>query len=1010
MLKLCLIRGCRIILVLVVLLLLTLALPFLSSPNINNFKQYVESRLETILHAQQVEISQLHLTWHTGPVLNLGQVHIVAPSFVVEDANIQVSYDLFDIFLASLAPEVIMQGGHIGVNLDIKSNHDSQPMNVQFTLKKMGISWTYQQNEQVLNDVNLYIKPFAQDVLVQAQGLFVHVVMGQNFLPTLVRLNIEDFSSLPPSWMAYTQGLSAVHFTLQKQGKLAWQWDFDIEGDQGLVTVDKVHLRVPFERFTGQGDIFLRQDKAFSLRRFHAKTLQWKAKDSFANAQLTWENDNLHLQVLDAATTMPKLWSWLWMLGGEHWHDWLTGMQHGRVENVHGTLDLPWSKPLLLGLAEAQFSDMTYHVNTQVSGADIALGLADDYLYQVKADVEVDEQKLHAVIHQADLNGGIGLVSGDYQITWKTLLMKIRAKGVADVGKLHTWLEPNSAQALDWGESPAKAEVQMLWYANKAEPEETIVHFYPDGKAWSLKPYGIALKVEAGMAIWDYNRGLDLNNMQVSTPWFDGELSMFLDKQQAWALDNLSLRGFAPLADLTHDFSLPIIQPQGETTFVLDYQNEQWLGMFDFEKNTWESFAGFAKPKTTNLVLNLQGKPTSTDLLPIHMQQMQVKHDGFNLDGELTITQDKLDFNFRHIQTALVEGKMRLLMPLDTQLAWGIEANASFLNKKLLQPYLLETPDTVVDTTSRPWQVFAHTKTFIWNKSKLEDVQLKFNSNTHSTGIFSAATADIGASHLQNVQASFTMLEHGKIDLHYLEADGSDQHVMISGSVNPKPDDVFAWQGLALLSGKFGTLMKQAELDQLFKEGDMQSLFLGSGEFKQGEPWWRGMKGSLRLRIDDGRIMEGGTLTHLLAAISLVDLPKYFVLQREDIVGKGLFYDKLQIEAEFNSEILDIKQLALKSSALDAGGTGKVNLNTGDLDILLIARPWQNIEAIIGNIPFFGFILAGEDKSFLRKVYRIHGPASDAAVDELNPEDAGLPQSGLLETLFSLPSKWFGEQ
>ena len=1009
MLNLCFIRGCRIILMLVLFTLISLVLLFTFPPNIDNFKPYIESKLESTLHAQQVDISQLHLTWHTGPVLDIGQVHIAAPSFVLEEAKVQLSYDLFDIFLGSLAPEIMIQDGRIGVNLDTKSKHDSKPMNIQFTFKNMDVSWTYKQNKQVLYDANLYIKPFAEDVLLQAKGLFVHFVMDQDFLPKLVRLNIEDFSSLPRSWQAYTQGLSAVRFKLQKQGKLAWQWDMDIKGDQGLVTVDKVHLRVPFERFTGQGDVSLQQDETFSLRVFHANTLQWKAKDSFANAQLTWENDNLHLQVSDAATTMPKLWSWLWMLGGEHWHDWLSAMQHGRVENVHGTLDLPWSKPLALDLAGAQFSNMTYHVNTQVSGVDIALGLADDYLYQVKADVEVDEQKLHAVIHQADLNGGIGLVSGDYQITWKTLLMQINAKGVADVGKLHTWLEPNSAHDLHWGESPAKAEVQMLWYANKAEPEETIVHFYPDGKAWALKPKGIALKVKSGMAVWDYNRGLDLNNMQVSTPWFNGELSMFLDKQQAWALGSLSLTGFAPLTKLTHDFSLPIIKPQGETTFVLDYQHQQWKANFDFKKNTWKSFAGFAKPKTNKLYLNLKGKPTSTSLLPIHMQHMQVKQDGFNLDGELTITQDKLDFNFMHIQTALFDGKMRLLMPLDPKISWGIEANATFMNKKLLQPYLVEKPDSA-DTILRPWQVFAQTKTFIWDKSKLTDVQFQFNSNRQSTGTFSAASADIGASHLQNVQASFTMLPHGKIDLHYLEADGSDQHVMISGSVKPKPDDVFAWQGLALLSGKFGTLMKQAELDQLFKEGDMQSLFLGSGEFKQGEPWWRGMKGNLRLRIDDGRIMEGGTLTHLLAAISLVDLPKYLVFQRGDIVGKGLFYDKLQIEADFNAEELDIRQLALTSSALDAGGTGKVNLDTGDLDILLIARPWQNIEAIIGNIPLLGHVLAGEDKSFLRKVYHIHGPASDAVVDELNPEDAGLPQSGLLETLFSLPSRWFGEK
>lgn len=1009
MLNVCFIRGCRIILMLVLFALLSFVLFFIFPPNIHDFKPYIESKLETTLHAKKVDISQLRLTWHTGPVLDIGQVHIVAPSFVVKEAKVQVSYDLFDIFLGSLAPEIIIQDGHAGFNLDIKSKHASKPLNIQLTLKNMDISWIYKQEKQILHDANLYMKPFAQDVLVQAKGFFVHLVMDQDYLPRLVRINIEDFSSFPTSWLAYTQGLSSVQLKLQKQGKLTWQWDVDIQGDQGLLTVDKVHLRVPFERFRGQGDVSLQQGEGFSLHIFHANTLQWKAKDSFANAQLTWENDNLHLQVSDAATTMPKLWSWLWMLGGEHWHDWLSAMQHGRVENAHGSLDLPWSKPLVLGLAGAQFSNMTYHVNTQVSGADIALGLADDYLYEVKADVEVDERGLHADIHQADLNGGIGLVSGNYQITWKTLLMEIDAKGVADVGKLHTWLEPISAQELHWGEAPAKAEVQMLWYANKVEPEKTIVHFYPEGKAWVLNPKGVALKVKSGMAVWDYNRGLDLNNMQVSTPWFDGELSMFLDKQQAWALDNLSMTGFAPLANLTSDFSLPIIQPQGETTFALDYQDQQWKAAIDFEKNTWISFAGFAKPKTNKLYLNLKGKPTSTGLLPIHMQQMQVKQKGFNLDGELTITQDKLDFHFTHIQTALFDGKIRLLMPLDAKLSWGIEANATLINKQLLKPYLEETTNKA-SAALRPWQVFAQAKTFVWNHSKLQDVQLQFNSNKHSAGTFRAATADIGASHLQNIQASFTMLEHGKIDLHYLEADGSDQHVMISGSVKPKPDDVFAWQGLALLSGKFGTLMKQAELDQLFKEGDMQSLFLGGGEFKQGEPWWRGMKGSLRLRIDDGRIMEGGTLTHLLAAISLVDLPKYLVFQRGDVVGEGLFYNKLQIEADFNAEELDIRQLALTSSALDAGGTGKVNLDTGNLDILLIARPWQNIEAIIGNIPFLGSILAGEDKSFLRKVYHIHGPASDAAVDELKPEDAGLPQSGLLETLFSLPSRWFGEK
>ncbi|MDQ7002139.1 MAG: AsmA-like C-terminal domain-containing protein [Ghiorsea sp.] len=974
-----------------------------------DFERYVESKLQTILHAQQVDITQLQLDWHAGPAVDLGRVDIITPSFVIEQTNIQVSYSLFDIFSGHLAPEVLLQGGKLGLDMDVKSSGSFKPVNAKFTLKNIDISWVYQQEKQVLYDANVYIKPLAKNIWVQAKGLSVQLVMDKGGLPKLLDVRVKDFTSLPASWMDTVQGLSDVHFILEQQGTLAWQWHINIQGDDARVTADAVHVNIPFQSFDAQGDIVLQQGDELALREFHANLVQWKAKDGFADAKLSWKHDKLHLQVLDATTTMPKLWSWLWMLGGDEWHTWLKGMHHGQISSVRGTLDLPWSKPWLLGVEQARFSDMKFHVTTQVTGADIALGSADDYLYQVKADVEVDEHKLSAVIHQADLNGGIGMVSGNYQIRWDTLLMKIDAHGTADVGKLHTWLAPESAQALHWGNAPAKAEVQMLWHADKAEPEKTIVHFYPDdGQTWELKPNGIKLKVTSGMAVWDYNRGLDLTNMQVSTPWFDGEMSMFLDKQQAWALDHLSLTGFAPLANLTRDFSLPIVQPKGETTFTLAYQDHQWKGWLDFENNTWQSFAGFVKPETSKLILNLQGQPTSTALLPIHMNQMKVKHDGFDIDAELRIDQDKLDFNFKHIKTPLVEGKMRLLMPLDAQLPWGIEADTSFLNQKLLQTYLTGEEDDSTDS-SRPWRAFIHTKTLIWDKSSLEDVQFQFNAGTHSTGVFSAASAHIGASQLQHIEASFTMLEHGKIDLHYLEADGSDQHVMISGSVNPKPDNTFAWQGLALLSGKFGTLMKQAELDQLFKEGDMQALFLGSGEFKQGESWWRGMQGSLRLRIDDGRILEGGTLTHLLAAISLVDLPKYLIFQRGDVIGEGLFYDKLQIEAEFDAETLNIKQLVLKSSALDAGGTGKVNLDTGDLDILLIARPWQNIEALIGNIPLLGYVLAGKDKSFLRKVYHIHGPASDAAVDELNPEDAGLPQSGLLETLFSLPSRWFGE-
>jgi hypothetical protein len=40
----------------------------------------------------------------------------------------------------------------------------------------------------------------------------------------------------------------------------------------------------------------------------------------------------------------------------------------------------------------------------------------------------------------------------------------------------------------------------------------------------------------------------------------------------------------------------------------------------------------------------------------------------------------------------------------------------------------------------------------------------------------------------------------------------------------------------------------------------------------------------------------------------------------------------------------------------------------------------------------------------------MHGPISDAEVEQVTPEKAGLESAGLIETLLTLPAKWFGAE
>lgn len=1010
MVRVCLVRGCRISFMLMVLACVALFIVFYVSPDIRPFSSYVESKIKKEMQADECSISNLKLAWDDGPVVDFGRIILTRKDLVIHDVSAQLSYSFFRMFRGSFVPELRLSGGMVSLNLDENITSQSSAIAVLIAIEDIQLNWTLNQETQTFYHLSANIPPAYSNITFQADGLNGYLDMGGNGPQQLkkLRLYMRDFSGLPASWLKYVSNVATLKVDVRLEENNSWHWQVDMKADDGLLSVPSAHVQVPLTSLYAEGQLMLEADDMLRLKQFEATTLQWQNGVNFADFTLNWQKDVLHIAAQDGSTTMPMLWSWLWMLGGEEWHQWLNSMQSGRLEAVNATLDLDWQTPLHAAPTAEDFDSMQYHMTTHAFDADVALGLAGDFLYQVDAKVEIDQNRLTAQITSAVLNDDVGTVQGDYAIVWDSLMMDIKAKGFVDAGKVHNWLSPDSAKELYWGKAPATVEVEMQWDVDKSEPDLAKVYLKPTKKHWTLQPKGMPLTLLEGLVFWDINKGLDLKNMVLKSPWFDGNLSMSLDKNSNWALAQLHLDGEGALSNLTEQFGLPIINPKGQTKFDVVYQHQAWSGYLDFSGNDWDSFAGYDKPADESIRINFSGKPTETSLLPIYIDEMNSSTKDFQFESAIRIDEQKIDLQFKQLDTPAIQGNLRVLVPFNKKLALGLEAELTRLDKSLWTAYFRGEPKKTDDVV-RPLSLYVNTEALNWDKISAKGVRFQYFSDQKGTGNFKAESLITGNADLKNVSASFTMLGQGKFDLHHLEADGSDQHMVISGSVQPLQSGALAWNGLAFIQGKFGTLMKKAELNKLFQEGDMASLFVGKGEFMQGEPWWRGMEGSFRLRVNDGRILETGTLTHLLAAISFVDLPKYLIFQRSDVVGKGLLYEKLQVEGTFNAEVLDIHRLALASSALAAGGTGKVNFKSGTMDVMLIARPWQNIEAFIGNIPLFGYILAGEDKSFLRKVYRIHGPVSDATVDAMDPNDAGLPRSGLLETLFSLPSQWFGD-
>ena len=123
----------------------------------------------------------------------------------------------------------------------------------------------------------------------------------------------------------------------------------------------------------------------------------------------------------------------------------------------------------------------------------------------------------------------------------------------------------------------------------------------------------------------------------------------------------------------------------------------------------------------------------------------------------------------------------------------------------------------------------------------------------------------------------------------------------------------------------------------------------------------------------------------------------------------GLGYKRLQMEAVLSGRHVQIHQLAMRSSAMDVAGQGSMDLERSDIDLTLVVRPFQNLDALLSKVPLIRDMFGGMAHSLIRKVYRMHGPIANAEVEQISTAEAGLSKPGLVENLLNLPETWFGK-
>ena len=975
-------------------------------PDINRMRPHIESLLKQEFQLSDLNLQGLSWYWngHIGFKVDHCSFKTKDHMVVVDGTSLAIQVSSLELLRGQLSPKRIALHGGL-LQLDASNYNSTGHLGIsptRLTIDDMDVQWRYASYQGNLKSTALDIDIPAGAALLRMPGFRLTATLNPQSQFISADWKFDNIHWLPVEWQKFILGKVSGEVHLQQKSKLQWKLDMQTQGSSAAINLPAGPFQMPFDQLLSTWLISF--DEHYNLQQWDIPSLKWQQGKNQGLGSAHWKKGEFSLMANSEHLDMPLVWSWLRPLDhSERWLNWLSSMHHGIASGIQVSLNVPWQQPLQ-GLPENKdWKKLRFHINAQVDDADIHLGPGSDKLTHSKAKVDVDEHGLQANISYVELPHNTGTASGTLNMPWQTLNMDIQAYGQADVGKLQQWLRPSRAEGIHWVDAPAVTSVQLQWNPLQDEPNLAHVSLKPSA-TWHLEYNNIPLQIKSGEVIWDMQQGLHAQGLSIQSKLLHGDLSFQIKEpiQQAWQLTSLTSHIQGDFSELIAYFHVPIEDPSGNLQADINFLDDDWHSTLNFKQAAWKNFLGSSKPIDSPMQVAFQGTLENSNL---KLHKLRCDQAPIQLIGSGQINKHGLKLDLTSLKAPAFKGALKVSAPFGKE-PWEMVINAQYLNRKALPEQLPQTKALA----DKPWALQANIDTFVWDDARMEGVSIDLASKRNSVGVFKAQKIHSGTLILQDISAMFALPGGSAVDLRQLSASMGKQHLMLSASLKPETGGGLRWKGFAQLDGDFGGTMQSAKLTHLFEGGDMNALFLGQGVLLKNQPWWDGLRGRLRLRVDNGTILKGGTLTKTLAAISLVDLPDLFFGERKDLNQDGLYYKRLQIEATLKEQMFNIHKLGLRSSAMDIAGKGSLDLEKDNIDLKMIVRPFQNLDAILGKIPLLRDLLGGAAHSFIRRIYHMHGPISNATVDQLSPEEAGLSQPGLVETLLSIPDLWFGKK
>jgi len=986
--------------------MLIAAWAYWQSPDLQTLKPTIERYIQQELQLKELRLGQL--SWHWAGFLWLQVDHLDFTSedntLAFHDGSAAIRIPLASLYSGEIRPDRIrLNDGTLDVQ---PGNAGALPLPVSYLmLKHVNLNWRYGGLHGHIPALSLELDSDNRSLQATSPWLNISAQLDNDGSPHHLILHGQHTDWLPDSLLSQLRGNPDIDIEIQRHDKLNWQLTVSLVSEQPFTMMPETAYALQMNRLDADMRITIQPGQPLQAESIDIHSLHWGLGENRISAQGRWQDGMLNIKAASERLAMPIIWSWLRPLGDEDWKHWLSRMHAGVANQSKADITLLWPRPLQGWPDDKAWDSIQYHLQAQVEDADFALGISDDTLQHSNVQVDVNQDGMHAKFLDAQLPRKLGHSTGELYIPWDTMELHISGNSTADVGKLLQWFGPTDIAGWKWNHANAHSTYKLLWDLGEARPKQASAILHPDG-SWNVTLHGLDLKLSKGEVQWDQNSGLKMTDMHIYNTYLHTTLSLQAAATGGnWEITAFNASGTGKLAPLAAHFQLPLSHAGGTISTSLSYDGH-WSGSLDLQKASWEQLLGSSKKAGDALSIRYQGELDMKGETPtIHLNKLASQGNKIKLyEGSASINKNGLKAQLKGLHTPSFSGSLNIEIPFDDKSTWKIDAKARYLNRNAL-PESLDHPEQVMD---KDWLLSADIDQFDWDDARMSGVHIKLSSDKDSIGILEAAQIHTTQLDIMDVDARFTLPGQGRVELRTFSASVEKQHLTMSATLTPEAEGGMRWQGFAELSGDFGYMMKLSGLSERFIGGQSHILFSGQGVMLREQPWWQGMDGRLRMRVDDGRMLEGGSLTTLLAAMNLSQLPALLLGQRKDLTGPGIMFKRLQMEAIMQNQDIRIRNVAMRSAAFDLVGHGSMDIAKAMVDLYLVVKPLQNLDALLAKIPLLRDILGGASHSLMRKVYHMHGSFTDAKVDQVSPEAAGLASKGFIEHLLSLPNDWFG--